>query len=223
MGCFRMAEPIVSPSPNHNFCIMKSINTVVFDLGGVLIDWNPRYLYRQMFDDEAEMEKFLAEVCDGNWNMQQDAGRPFQEGVNELAKLHPHYQNHIQAYWDRWIEMINGEIIGTVSLINQIAEKGYPLYALTNWSSETFPLVVNDYEFFKLFKGIVVSGDEKMAKPDSKFYKVLIERYQIRPESTLFIDDNKDNVEAANQLGFHTVHFHSPEELEAELKRLSIL
>lgn len=169
------------------------------------------------------MEKFLSEVCDGPWNMQQDAGRPFQEGVDELVKIHPHYQEEIQAYWNRWIEMIGGEITGTVKLLNQISDMGIPLYALTNWSSETLPLVVNDYSFFKLFEGIVVSGEEKMAKPDPQFFKVLLERYQLNPGTSLFIDDNLDNVEAANQLGFHTIHYSSPEKLELELKHLSIL
>ncbi|MEQ8469540.1 MAG: HAD family phosphatase [Marinoscillum sp.] len=202
---------------------MNSIKTIIFDLGGVLIDWNPRYLYRKMFEDESEMEHFLSEVCHGDWNMQQDAGRPFRKGVDELVKVFPKYEKEIQAYWNRWIEMIAGEIMGTVEIINQISAKGYPLYALTNWSSETFPLVRNDYAFFDLFEGIVVSGDEKMAKPDLEFYKVLLDRYHIKAENSLFIDDNEPNIRAAEELGFQTIHFKSPKQLIEELRDLSIL
>ena len=166
---------------------MTQIDTIVFDLGGVLIDWNPRYLYKKIFDSDQEMEKFLTEVCHGTWNAQHDAGKPFQEGVNELIEKYPNYSTEIQAYFDRWIEMIGGEITGTSALFHELADSGnYQMLALTNWSHETFPLVFNEYDFFQRFEGIVVSGVEKLIKPDPTFYQVLIDRYQI---NILFRDE----------------------------------
>ncbi len=205
-------------------CIMTQIETIVFDLGGVLIDWNPRYLYQKMFDSEEEMEKFLSEVCHSRWNAQHDAGKPFQEGIDELAEKYPQYKAEIQAYFDRWIEMIGGEITGTSDLFHTLADSGhYRMLALTNWSHETFPLVVNEYQFFKKFEGVVVSGEEKLIKPDAAFYELLLERYQVTAPKALFIDDNKDNIEAAAKLGFQVIHFHSPEQLKQELASLGLI
>ncbi len=203
---------------------MTQIDTIVFDLGGVLIDWNPRYLYKKIFDTEEETEKFLSEVCHGVWNAQHDAGKPFQEGVDELTEKYPEYSEEIQAYFDRWIEMIGGEITGTSELFHELADSGnYQMLALTNWSHETFPLVFNEYDFFQRFEGIVVSGVEKLIKPDPTFYQVMIDRYQINPETSLFIDDNKDNIEAGAKLGFQVIHFQSPEQLKQELLSLGLL
>ncbi|REE01604.1 HAD family hydrolase [Marinoscillum furvescens] len=202
---------------------MTEIKTIVFDLGGVLIDWDPRNLYRQLFDDEKEMESFLKDICHLQWNAQMDAGRSFQEAVDELSDQYPHYREEIQAYWHRWLEMIPGQIDGTVALLNQIAQKDYQLLALTNWSAETLPLVMPDYPFFDHFEGIVVSGEEKLVKPDPKFYQVLLDRYQVKAEEALFIDDNADNIAAAAELGFPTIHFKNPEELAQRLQNLGIL
>lgn len=204
-------------------CIMTEINTIVFDLGGVLIDWNPRYLYSKLFTNAEKMEWFLANVCHGDWNQQQDAGKPFGEATSELALVYPEYKAEIMAYFDRWIEMIKGPINGTVALLDAIAKKDFRLLALTNWSAETFPLVRHEYAFFDHFQEIVVSGEEKMAKPDPAFFQLLMDRHQVAPEQSLFIDDNIDNIKAANQLGFHTIRFVHPEDLGEKLKALGLL
>ncbi|MEM8486213.1 MAG: HAD family phosphatase [Bacteroidota bacterium] len=199
------------------------IDTVVFDLGGVLIDWNPRHMYRKLMADETEMEHFLATVCTGEWNAQQDAGRPFAEGVATLSAQWPQHSTLIEAFHTRWIEMINGPIDGTVELMRQIRDKGTPLYALTNWSAETFPLVRPTFEFFNWFLGIVVSGEEKMIKPDPAFYQLMMDRYSLVPEQLVFIDDSLPNIETANKLGITALHFTGPEQLEKDLKRLNVL
>ncbi len=199
------------------------IDTVIFDLGGVLIDWNPRHLYRKLMDDEAEMEHFLATVCTGEWNAQQDAGRPFAEGVAMLSTQWPEHSALIKAFHTRWIEMINGPIEGTVALMQQLKDKGMPLYALTNWSAETFPLVRPDFEFLNWFLGIVVSGEEKLIKPDPAFYQVMLDRYNLVPERLVFIDDSLPNIETARKMGITALHFTGPAQLESDLKQLKLL
>lgn len=195
------------------------INTIVFDLGGVLIDWNPEYLYTKIFSDKKQREEFLTSVCDSDWNECQDAGRPLVEGTKILIEKHPNYANEIKAFYDRWDEMLGGEITGTVKILEAIYEQDqYPLYALTNWSHETFPIALERYSFLQLFKDIVVSGVEKTRKPHSDFYEILLNRHALDADRTLFIDDNKRNIEAANQLGFKTILFTSPENLNKELK-----
>lgn len=198
-------------------------DTVIFDLGGVLIDWNPRHMYRKLTTDEAAIEHFLQTVCTSDWNAQQDAGRPFAEGVAMLTEQFPDHAEWISAFHTRWIEMIGGAIEGTVEVMKELKEAGVPLYALTNWSAETFPLVRPDFEFLDWFLGIVVSGEEKMIKPDAAFYHVLFDRYQLKPEDTVFIDDSKANVDTANELGVHAIHFNSPEQVRAELNSLGFL
>ena len=198
-------------------------DTVIFDLGGVLIDWNPRYLYRKLMPDEASIEHFLATVCTSEWNAQQDAGRPFSEGVALLSAQFPDQAEMIAAFHTRWIEMIGGAIEDTVTIMTELKESGVPLYALTNWSAETFPLVRPDFEFLNWFIGIVVSGEEKMIKPDAAFYHVLFDRYQLKPEDTVFIDDSKANIETAQRLGVHAIHFNSPAQVREELNGLGFL
>ena len=198
-------------------------NTVIFDLGGVLIDWNPRYLYRKLMPDEASIETFLSTVCTSEWNAQQDAGRPFAEGVAMLSEQFPDKADLISAFHTRWIEMIGGAIEDTVVMMTELKEAGVPLYALTNWSAETFPLVRPDFEFLNWFIGIVVSGEEKMIKPDPAFYHVLFDRYQLKPEDTVFIDDSKPNIETAKNLGVHAIHFNSPSQVRKEVEALGLL
>lgn len=199
---------------------------VVFDLGGVLIDWNPRYLYRQLFPgDEAGMERFLATVCTPDWNETFDAGRPFREGIAELSREHPDEAARIAAYFDRWIEMVRGPIDPTVRLLERLAELGVPLYALTNWSAETFPLVRNDpaYGFFERFRDIVVSGELGVIKPDVAIFRALLDRVGRPAETCLFIDDAPRNVAAARRLGFLTHRFVEAASLEAELRARGLL
>jgi 2-haloacid dehalogenase len=199
------------------------LRSVVFDLGGVLIDWDPRYLYRGVFSDEEEMERFLSEVCSPRWNRQLDLGRPLEEAVAELCARYPRYAREIEAYHSRWGEMLGGPITGSVELLKRLHERGVPLYALTNWSSETFAIARERYGFLGWFEEIVVSGEEKVAKPDPEIYRRLIGRCHLKPRSTLFVDDVEENVEAARSLGFYGVVFRGPEALAGELARLGLL
>lgn len=198
------------------------ITTIVFDIGGVLIDWNPVYLYEKIFEDSAEMKWFLQNVTTPDWNSKQDSGRSFGIAVSELKNEFPGYEKQIEAYFDRWFEMIGGAIKGSVSILSEIKKTGYPVYALTNWSAQTFPLVKEQYAFLDWFNGIVVSGAEKIAKPDPKIYQRLVDRYNLKHSSTLFIDDNQSNIEAAGIMGFQTIYFKAPDQLRASLIRQCI-
>ncbi|MCB0375367.1 MAG: HAD family phosphatase [Sinomicrobium sp.] len=202
----------------------NEIETVIFDLGAVLIDWNPEYLYRKIFDREADMQEFLQDVCTPEWNAQQDAGRSWAEAVQILSDRHPNYSPEIRAYWDRWPEMLNGPIEGSVRILKKIAvQQKYRLLALTNWSAETWPYAWEQYDFLQLFEGILVSGAEALKKPDERIYRLLIERYDFDPGKALFIDDSPANVLAAQKVGIHALHFTSPAALEADLEVMGIL
>ncbi|MDN3567726.1 HAD family hydrolase [Paeniroseomonas aquatica] len=199
-------------------------STVVFDLGGVLIDWDPRHLYRKLFPgDAAGMERFLAEVCTGAWNLRQDAGRPWAEATAELAAAHPGQAALIEAFHRRWPEMIAGPIAGTVEILAALRAAGTPLFALTNWSAETFPVALERFEFMAWFQGIVVSGQEGLIKPDPRIYRLLVERHGLRPEEIVYIDDNPGNAAAATALGMHGIHFTGPAALQTELASLGLL
>ncbi|HEK19332.1 HAD family hydrolase [Mucilaginibacter sp.] len=200
------------------------INTIIFDLGGVLIDWNPQYLYRSLFDNEEEMVHFLANIATPDWNEEQDAGRTLEEGTEMLVKRFPGHEANIRAYYGRWSEMLGGAFDATVDVFKKLKESGkYKVYALTNWSAETFPVAIERYEFLSWFDGVVVSGTEKMRKPQPEFYQLLLDRYRVKPEEALFIDDNKRNILAAERLGIRSIHYQSPEQLASELKQLDIL
>jgi 2-haloacid dehalogenase len=197
---------------------------VVFDIGGVLLDWNPRHLYRKLFaGDEAAMEDFLANVCTVEWNERQDAGRPFAEAHAELLPRHADKSHLIEAFGKRFDEMIAGPIEGTVDILAEVKRAGVPRYALTNWSAETFPPALTRYEFLSWFDGIVVSGEEGVIKPDARIFRILLERYRIPADEAVFIDDNPRNAAAAHALGIHGIHFRSPELLRRELETLGIL
>lgn len=193
------------------------IDTVVFDLGGVLVDWNPRYLYRQLFDDEAAMEHFLAEICTGPWNEQQDAGRSWREAIALRSAEHPEYAPLIAAFRERWDEMLAGPIAGSVQLLAELKARGVRLYALTNWSQETFPRALELYDFLHWFEGIVVSGEERLIKPDPRIFQRLFERYGIEPSRSLYIDDARRNVDAAAALGMQAWWFQGADGLRAWL------
>jgi 2-haloacid dehalogenase len=200
------------------------INTIIFDLGAVLIDWNPHYVYRTIFDDEQEMKNFLATVCTSDWNEEQDAGRSLHEGTELLIAQFPEHEANIRAFYGRWVEMLGEPFHGTVEVFKQLKEsKKYKIYALTNWSAETFPFAVARFDFLDWFDGVVVSGTEKMRKPAPEFYQVLLDRYNVKPEDALFIDDNYRNVLAAEKEGIKSIHFKSADELAAELRELGIL
>lgn len=199
------------------------ITTVIFDLGGVLVDWNPEYLYAKIFDQE-QMNWFLNTVCTQAWNMEQDAGRSFEEACNTLIPHFPEYEKEIRMFFTRWDEMIKSEVEGSVLILSKLKELNkVKLYALTNWSSETFPIARKRFDFLNDFRGIVVSGDEKTRKPYPKIYNILLDRYGLKAESCLFIDDSIDNVLAARNLGITAIHFTDPGQLEKELNLLELL
>jgi len=201
----------------------KSIDTIIFDLGGVLIDWNPRYVYRKIFNTEEEVEWFLENVTTPEWNENQDAGYPLHKATEELIAKHPEWEPEIKAYYGRWLEMLGDAIHETVEILQQLKKTGrYKLYALTNWSGETFPHALNRFEFFKLFDGVVVSGEEKMRKPSAEFYRILLDRYKLDPLKTIFIDDSLRNVKGAEKVGIAGIHFHNPKQLKEELKNFGI-
>ncbi|NHA06257.1 HAD family phosphatase [Mucilaginibacter sp. HC2] len=200
------------------------IDTIIFDLGAVLIDWNPHYMYRTLFTDEQEMKNFLATVCTSDWNEEQDAGRSLQEGTDLLVAQHPQHEDLIRAFYGRWEEMLGEAFHDTVELFRRLKTSGkYKIYALTNWSAETFPIALERYDFLGWFDGIVVSGTEKVRKPAPEFYQILLDRYQVDPQAALFIDDNYRNILAAEKIGIKSIHFTSAGELEKELERLGLL
>lgn len=201
----------------------QKIDTIIFDLGGVLIDWNPRYLYRKIFKTEEEINWFLENICTSEWNDKQDAGRSFEEATRELIEKHPEYKDAISAWYDRWQETISGKIDGTVEILEQIKISGqYRLYALTNWSAETFPWALENFQFLRWFEGIVVSGVEKCRKPLPEFFHILFERYDVDPSRAVFIDDNLANINGANALGLNTITFTSPEQLSKDLQAMNL-
>lgn len=197
--------------------------TLVFDLGGVLIDWNPRHLYRKIFDDPDEMEWFLSEVCHPQWNLRQDAGRPFAEAVAEKQAEHPDYAEAVAAYFGRWPEMLGGIHEGNLAILEEVRARGRPFFALTNWSGETYPVAQERFEFLEWFHGIVVSGHEGVVKPDAAIYDCLLDRYGLMPERTVFIDDSLANVDGARQRGMIGVHFTDAKTLRRELVELGAL
>lgn len=199
------------------------LRNIVFDLGGVLIDWNPRHLYRQLDGEAEQIEWFLANVCTPDWNEQQDAGRTFEEAVAERIARFPEHEEWIRVYYERWEDMLGGPIEGTVDILAELREAGHPLFALTNWSAETFPRARELYPFLEWFDGIVVSGEIKMIKPHPEIYHHLIDVHCIEAGASVFIDDREPNVEAARALGFHGIHFRHPEQLRRELAELGFL
>lgn len=198
------------------------ITNLVFDFGGVLVDWNPRYLFRSLFKEESEMEYFLANICNDEWNIQQDAGRSLAEATAILQKQFPAHASMIHHYYHQWEEMIGGEISENVCLLDALRKK-YRLFGLTNWSGETFPIAFRRFPFLKEFEGIVVSGDEKLIKPDERIFHLLLDRYQLNAKSSLFIDDNLKNVDAAKAIGFHTIHLSNSINLENRFRQMGIL
>ncbi|WP_459204525.1 HAD family hydrolase (plasmid) [Ralstonia pseudosolanacearum] len=203
--------------------VLRDVDTIVFDLGNVLIRWDPRNLYRKIFGpDEAAMELFLAEICNTEWNEQQDLGRPWKDAVADAVTRHPAHEANIRAYFERWSEMIPGEIAGTVNILEQLRNLKIRLLALTNWSAETFHIAEDRFPFLCWFEGIVVSGRERIMKPDPAIFRLLIERYHLRPVTTAFVDDSTRNVDAANREGLLGIHFKGPDELRTQLRALGI-
>jgi 2-haloacid dehalogenase len=200
-------------------------SAVVFDLGGVLIDWNPRYLYRSLFGgDDLAMERFLADVCSPAWNLELDAGRSWPEAIDELAARFPAERSLIEAYRARWAEMLGGPIEGTVAILDELRRRGGPgLYALSNWSSETFAIARPQFEFLDWFDAVLISGDVGVAKPDPRIFEHFLARHGLAAESTIYIDDAEANVAAARGLGFQVIHFIDSDALRRELAAAGLL
>ena len=198
-------------------------STVVFDLGNVLVRWNPRLLYEQLITDAEELEQFFDTVITHDWIRAQDAGRSFDDGIALLTGQFPHYEAEIRAFWERWEEMVPGAIDGTVEILAELKERETPLYALTNWSHQTFPIARPRFPFFDWFHGIVVSGEIGMVKPDARIYCHLLERFGLTAEDCVFIDDSATNVAGAEAVGITGLHFQSPDKLRRELARLGLL
>jgi 2-haloacid dehalogenase len=196
----------------------------VFDLGAVLIDWNPRYLYNKIFATAAETDFFLEHICTSTWNEEQDAGRSLQEATELLVSQHPQFEAEIRAYYGRWKEMLGGPIEETVTILRELKDSNrYKIYALTNWSNETFPLALLLYPFLQWFDGIVVSGREKIRKPHAAFYELLLDRYHLTAKDTLFIDDNERNIHGAAACGIDGIHFTSAAQLKTMLEEKDML
>jgi 2-haloacid dehalogenase len=201
-----------------------NIKAIIFDLGGVLIDWNPAYLFDKMFDDPDKKKHFFENICTSDWNEEQDAGRPIKTATEELVACHPEWKDYIEAYYGRWTDMLGGPIHETVEVFRELKEKGkYKFYALTNWSAELFPIALERYDFLHWFDGRVVSGEEKMRKPAPEFYQILLDRYHLQPHETLFIDDNLRNVKAAEAIGIPSIPFTSAENLKQRLAEMAVL
>lgn len=201
----------------------RPVDTVVFDIGGVLIDWNPRHLYRRLFADEAEMERFLAEVVHHDWNLAQDAGRSWPEAIAEAVARHPDRAALIRAYRERWPEMISGAIDGTVDVLERLHRQGTPLYAITNWAADTFAETRGRFPFLGRFRDVVVSGTERVIKPDPRIYRILAERAGIDLARAVFVDDSPKNVAGAEAVGMRGLLFTDPDRLAADLAALGLL
>ena len=200
------------------------ITTIIFDLGGVLIDWNPRYVYRQIFDTEEKIDWFFENICTPEWNENQDAGRSLKEATEELVAKYPEYEKEVRAYYDRWEEMLGGPIHETVEIFRSLKEtKKYKMYALTNWSAETFPVALQRYDFLQWFDGIVMSGEERTRKPFPEIYQALLNRFEVNSSEAVFIDDSLRNVKGAEAIGIAGIHFQSPQQLLQDLKQSQII
>ncbi|HEY9086899.1 MAG TPA: HAD family phosphatase [Anaerolineaceae bacterium] len=196
---------------------------IVFDFGGVLMDWSPHYLYRRILgDDRQAIDRFLKEVDFFTWNIEQDRGRTFAEGTAELIGKFPQHADLIRAYDERYIETVGGAFLPVVEILRGLKDAGYALYGLSNWPAEKFRLVRPGYPFFEWFNDIVVSGEEKLVKPDRAIYEVLLRRVGRPASECIFIDDAEHNIAAARDMGFQTIHFRSAEQLKEELSRRGI-
>lgn len=200
------------------------IETLIFDLGGVLVDWSPVYVYKDVFKgDTKKMQWFLNNICTSAWNEQQDAGKLMATATDELVREYPQYEKWIRLYYDRWGDMLKGNIPETVALLKGLkATNKYRIYALTNWSAETFHIARERFDFLKLFEGILVSGEEKMIKPDKAIYELTLKRFKIDPAKALFIDDNLANIKGAQNVGLTTIHFKSTMQLRGDLGGLGV-
>ncbi len=194
----------------------------LFDLGGVFFDWDPNYFFKNVFDDDEERKYFLTEVCNDQWNFQQDAGRSIAEAELELIPKFPHYENEIKMYYKNHRKMIRGTFEESIKVLRQLKDKNYKCYVLSNWSAETFEGIPIDYPFMQLFDGLLISGEDKLIKPDRAIYELAKKRFNLDPEETVFIDDKLENIEAAQKMNFKTIHLINPKNIEMEIKKFLV-
>ncbi len=202
---------------------MKKINSVIFDFGGVLIDWNPYYLFRKVMNNDTEIAQFLQEIDFKKWNYEFDKGYPFEEGIAELAFKYPQYADMIRIFDERWMETIGVTFDETIDLVKQVKEAGFRVFGLSNWSEKKFNEVRQHFDFFNLFEDMVISGYEKIAKPDPRIYQRLLDRNALNPEECLYIDDSEDNIRGGRQVGLNTIQYQSSPLLKEELQAYGIL
>jgi len=204
--------------------MQSPIKAIIFDFGGVLLNWDPRNLYQRYFPDQPQaLEGFLAEINFYEWNAEQDKGRTFAEGIAELSAQFPQHAHLIQAYYDNWEDSITGAISGTVDILLALKQRRYPLYGLSNWSAETYPRARQKYPFFDWFDEVILSGDVNLNKPDPAIFNLLLNKTDYLASECILIDDSQPNIDAAKKLGFSTIHFSSSENLQIELQRLNLL
>ncbi len=194
----------------------------LFDLGGVFFDWDPDHFYKNVFENIEEREFFLAEVCNDQWNVQQDAGRSIAEAELELIPKFPHYEKEIKMYYKNHRKMIRGVFEESVNILKKLKDKNYDCYVLSNWSAETFEGMTDDYPFLKLFDGLLISGEDKLIKPDHAIYQLARDRFNLNPEETVFIDDKLENIQAAQEMNFKTIHLTDPNIIKTEIKKFLV-
>ena len=194
----------------------------LFDLGGVFFDWDPNHFYKNVFENIEEREFFLAEVCNDQWNVQQDAGRSIAEAELELIPKFPHYEKEIKMYYKNHRKMIRGVFEESVDILKKLKDKNYDCYVLSNWSAETFAGMTDDYPFLKLFDGLLISGEDKLIKPDHAIYQLARDRFNLNPEETVFIDDKLENIQAAQEMNFKTIHLTDPNIIKTEIKKFLV-
>jgi len=194
----------------------------LFDLGGVFFDWNPKYYFDNIFSDKIELNFFLTKVCNDEWNFKQDAGRKIQDAEYELITQFPNYKKQIKLYYSNHHNMIRGVFQESIDLLIELKSKKFQSYVLSNWSAETFKGIPEKYSFLKFFDGILISGEYKLIKPDPSIYKLAMKLFNLIPEETVFIDDKKENIEAAKNLNFITIHVTNPSKIKEQMEKYFI-
>ena len=202
----------------NKFSYMKFL----FDLGGIFFDWDPHHFFKDIFDTIDERKYFLTEVCSDEWNIKQDAGRTIEEAESELIPIFPHYEKEIKMYYKYHRNMIRGTFDLSIKVLEKLKKQNYKCYVLSNWSAETFVGMTDDYPFLKLFNGMLISGEDKLMKPDPAIYKLAINRFNLNPNETIFIDDKLENIQAAQNLNLLTIHLTDPNKIEYEINKFLI-
>ena len=217
-----MKENLSSSSLSSVTSSTPTIKAVVFDVGNVLIDWDPKYLYRQLMTDDAAIDRFLNDVCHYTWNLEQDRGRLWADAIAEKIAEFPEHEALIRAYDERWTDMVSGAIQGSVDILEELHAKKFPLYAITNFSREKWDIATEAFPFLKFFDGVTVSADVKLLKPDPVIYQHFLKTFALDPSALLFVDDRIENVEAARREGFNAVQFTTPEQFREDLKSYGV-